>query len=43
VRTATGAQIVGGCTHERATWLVRHVLSFWFGTLVLEDVHSQVR
>lgn len=41
--TATGAQLVGGCTHERAIWLVRHVLSFWFRPLVLEDVHSQVR
>ena len=43
VQTDIGAQLVGGCTHERAIWLVRHVLSFWFRPLVLEDVHSQVR
>jgi hypothetical protein len=43
VRMATGAQIVGGCTHERATRHYRHHALVWFGPLVLEDVHSQVR
>ena len=43
VPTATGAQIVGGCTHERAVQHYRDGVAVLLGPLVLGDVHSQVR
>ena len=41
--TATGAQLVGGCTHERAVQHCRDGVAVLLGPLVLGDVHSQVR